>query len=523
MRIQSVLKKHRAVSIAAAAVLAVALLYIFLLRKGNSSNEVIAVRRGEITQEVSVTGKTKPAESVDLAFEKGGRIAWTGVKTGDKAFFGQTLVTLDLNEPNANLGQAEANLESEKAKLAELKRGTRPEEIVIQETKVENAGTALNDARRNMGDKIGDAYTKADDAVRTKADQLFSSPRGSNPQLNHLTGDSQLKLGLERDRPDLETLLVNWRISLDGIADDGDLRVYTNEARNRLNQIQTFLDKLSLAVNSFSASASLSQATIDNYKSDISTARANVNTALANLTAADEKLRTAQSNLNLAQNELALKKAGPTSEEIASQEAKVKQAEANVASAEAQLAKAILKAPISGTIARQDAKAGEIVAANAVLVSIISESNLGVEANIPEVDIGKIKAGNPVKINLDAFPGESFSGKVVRVDPAETIVDGVVNFKVDILFEGVSSRLKSGLTANLTIETLKKSDVLILPQFAIIENDQGTFAKKQEEGKVEEVPVKIGVRGQRGLVEILDGLEENDKVLNIGLKTSGNK
>lgn len=519
MRVKTVLKKYKIALIAVTAVLAVVLLYAVFRGKGSGA-ETVAVRRGIITQEVSVTGKTKPAQSVNLAFEKGGRIAWTGVKIGDKTFSGQTLVTLDMNEPNANLRQAEANLESEKAKLMELRKGTRPEEIAIQETKVENAETALADAKQNLLDRLQDAYTRADDAVRNKVDQFISNPRGANPSANFTVGDSQLKTAVEQERVSIEALLTGWRSTLDRLTAESDLPAHTAEASGNLRRASAFLDEVALALNALRPNTTLTQTTIDGWRSDVSAGRTSVNAAVSNLSTADEKLRTAQSNLNLAQNELALKKAGSTPEEIASQEAKVKQAEASVSSAQAQLAKAVLKAPIGGTVTRQDAKAGEIVAASTILVSIISESNLGVEANVPEVDIGKIQAGNPVKIILDAFPGESFSGQVIRVDPAETVVDGVVNFKIDIIFERADVRLKSGLTANLTIETLKKAGVLILPQFAIIENDQGTFVRKKGGRNPQETAVKIGIRGQDGLVEILDGVKEGDEVLNVGLKTN---
>lgn len=492
-----------------------------ILRYGrDTSGSAITVKRGAITQEVSVTGKTKPSESVELAFETGGKIARRDVKVGDRVAAGQTLVTLDLGKLNAGLGQAEANLESEKAKLDELKRGTRPEEVRVQETKVENAKTALEDARKNLKDKIQDAYTKADDAVRTKADQVFSSPRSSNPQFNFTIDNASLKSDIERGRPTVESLLSEWRIAQNALDDLSDLEFSTRAAKNYLETIRGFLDNVALAAGYLRPTVSLAQATIDGYKSDISTARANINAAAANLTSAAEKFRSAGASLTLEENQLDLKRAGSSPEEIAGAEAKVKQAEASVAGARADISKAILRAPASGTISRQDAKVGEVVAANKTLVSIISESDLEIESNVPEVDIGKIRIGNPVKITLDAFPAEEFSGKVTYIDPAETIVDGVVNFKVTIVFDRADQRLKSGLTANLTIETLKKPNTLILPQFAIVENDLGTFVRKREGNKITEVPVKIGVRGQEGSVEILEGVEEGARVLNIGLKAA---
>ena len=198
----------------------------------------------------------------------------------------------------------------------------------------------------------------------------------------------------------------------------------------------------------------------------------------------------------------------------------MKQAQANLESAQAQLSKAIIKAPIPGVVTKQDVKVGEIVSANTPLISIISLGNLQIEANIPEVDIGKVMIGNPVGITLDAFPGETFSGRVTYIDPAETIVDGVVNFRLTIVFNSADARLKSGLTANLSIRTLTKDGVLILPQYAILEYDSGVFARVQDGKNTKEIPIAIGIRGQDSSVEIISGLKEGDEVLNVGFKAA---
>ncbi|MEK7062550.1 MAG: hypothetical protein AAB946_00790, partial [Patescibacteria group bacterium] len=117
---------------------------------------------------------------------------------------------------------------------------------------------------------------------------------------------------------------------------------------------------------------------------------------------------------------------------------------------------------------------------------------------------------------------------------AETIIDGVVNFKIKAVMEAQDPRVKSGLTANLDIATLSKNDALVLPQYAIIENDSGTFVKRaivkpgssalanitSSNVKTEEIPVKIGLSSADGMVEILSGLSEGDQILNIGIKPS---
>jgi len=173
----------------------------------------------------------------------------------------------------------------------------------------------------------------------------------------------------------------------------------------------------------------------------------------------------------------------------------------------------VLKSPFAGLITKQDAKLGEIIAANAKLVSVISKDRLEVEANVPEVNIGRVAKDNPVNITLDAFAKENFSGKVYSIEPAETIVDGVVNYKVKIRFDIQEERLKTGLTANLQIETLKKENVLVVPHFVVSEINGRMIAKVWRGGRAEEEAVVLGLRGRDGLVEIISGLREGDEVV----------
>ncbi len=122
-------------------------------------------------------------------------------------------------------------------------------------------------------------------------------------------------------------------------------------------------------------------------------------------------------------------------------------------------------------------------------------------------------------MTLDAFPGETFTGSVSYIDPAQTNNEGVVGYKVKITFDTVDKRLKSGLTVNINIETRNKDNVLVLPQYAILQNDDGTFVQVLEDKAVKNIPVTLGIQDQSGNVEIVSGVTEGEQVLNIGLKT----
>jgi len=491
--------------------------YFYFNRTKKPAYEFIVASKGNVVQEVSVTGRVKPAESVDLAFEKTGKVAGIYVDVGSKVFSGQILMQLSNADLVAQLAEAEANTKSQKAKLEELKQGTRPEEIQVYETKVENAKVSIEDAQKNLSDKIQDAYTKSDDAVRNKTDQLFSNPRTATPQLNYyLFIDSISKSDIEALRFLIEDLLNSWDLSLGQLTTSSDLISYIDTADKNLDQVKTFLDKIGLAINNVKENANLSQTTLDGWKADISTARANINTAIANLTAAEEKLKTAQSDLDVAENELALKKAGSVPQEIIGQEAEVESAEANANNIKAQINKSIIFSPINGVVTRQNTKVGEIVPANAAEVSVMSDVKFEIEANIPEADIAKIKINNPAKITLDAYGSDVvFEAKVVKIDPAETIIEGVATYKTTLQFTGNDDRVKSGMTANIDILTAKTENVMAIPQRAVAQKENGDKIVKilKDDGAIEERKVAIGLKGSDGNIEIIEGINEGDKVI----------
>jgi len=112
-----------------------------------------------------------------------------------------------------------------------------------------------------------------------------------------------------------------------------------------------------------------------------------------------------------------------------------------------------------------------------------------------------------------AFPDQSFAGKVLSIDPAEKIVDGVVYYEIVITFESVPEGIKPGMTADLTIKTALKENVLTVPEDAILEKDGKTVVETLEDGLVKEKEVTVGLKGTGDMVEIISGLEGGEKVI----------
>jgi RND family efflux transporter MFP subunit len=283
-------------------------------------------------------------------------------------------------------------------------------------------------------------------------------------------------------------------------------------ARSHLLLARDFLDKLMDAtVNN----ANLSDATETAYKTNISTARTNVAAALSAVGAQEQVVSSQKLAVARANDELALTLAGSTPEQIAAQEAQAKQAQASVQIIQAQLAKSVIRSPIAGLVTKLDAEPGEIAVPNTPLVTVISEGNLEIEANVPEADVAKIAIGDPVRITLDAYGGDvRFTGHIVFIDPAETVIEGVPTYTTTFEFDQEDPTIKPGLTANLDIVADRRENVLLVPQRSIIYRGGKKIVFVVTSGAdTEEREVTTGLRGIDGNIEIASGLAEGERIL----------
>ncbi len=496
---------------------AVLLLIIVFSSGGNAEARVpIKVAYGTVSQGVSVTGKATPLEKVNLAFERGGVVSEVVAIVGEEVKSGATLVRLDARELQAQLSEALARVESEAATLRELKRGVRKEELAIQEAKVWQAETLLADARNNAKNALTETYTTADDGVHNKVDRFFSNARSNAPQITLTINNPQIKTDLELERVLIENVFSSWQAELSSLNLETILSSAINSAKVYNAQIIKFLDKAAGAVNGAIGGANITQATLDSLRADVAAARNAMNAASSAISTAEGKLISAQASLSIEQNRLALDRAGSDPEKIQAQEARLSQAQSQADLIRAQLAKTRLVAPFSGVITLQDAKKGQLVSANIPVVSLISRDSLKIEAFVPEISIGRIAAGNPATITFDALPGETFEGSVLTINPAEEVIDGVVNFKVTVALQNILSenpRLKSGLTANVNIITATKANVIAVPRYAIQQKDEQFFVSRLKRSSLANIPVAIGLRGTDGIWEITSGLNDGDQIL----------
>jgi multidrug efflux pump subunit AcrA (membrane-fusion protein) len=147
-------------------------------------------------------------------------------------------------------------------------------------------------------------------------------------------------------------------------------------------------------------------------------------------------------------------------------------------------------------------------------VELISSNGYRIEVNISEADIAKITAANAVTITFDAFGEDrTFSGTVREIYPSQTVIQEVIYYTVVIDVTDPSNDIKPGMTANLTIHTASRSNVLSVPRRAIKEKNGMKFVQILENNQPVDVQVETGLRADDGVVEITFGLTENQSVI----------
>ena len=513
-KIKSFYAKHK---ITYSIVLVILIFIVYLIFKPSNPNISFAVAQyADLVQTVSTTGNVKPAKSVDLTFPKTGTISEIDVQVGERVSAGQKLASLDTSEISTLILQAQATLENQQAKLDELKKGTRPEQISVSQADLNKSQQDLNNYYNGAITILNDSYSKADDAVRNQADTLFINGSSDSPQLTISSSNAQAVIDATNQRILVRDQMAKFFTDLQTLKNSpsqNTLDTIITNNKNRLSIIRSFLLRLSDVLNS---SVGVTPANLTVYKASVSTAINEVNLAYSNLDSQQQLIDSQKATVQKMSDQLALQQAGNTPEEIAAQEALVKQAQATVENYQAQYENMILRSPFNGIVTKVYPEVGEISSLASPTISLISDAKFEIEAYIPEVDIAKIKIGDSADITLDAYGNDViFSAKVVSVDPAETIIEGVPTYKTTFQFTKAEDKVKSGMTANIDVKTAEKKNVIVVPQRTVkVDGDNKTVMVLNADGKTStEVKVETGLRGSDGNIEITSGLKAGDKVI----------
>jgi len=315
------------------------------------------------------------------------------------------------------------------------------------------------------------------------------------------------------------------------------------KAEDALSKMSILLLKVSDVLVFTPPVGTLSQTTLDTKKTIIEASRVSITTAYTTIISEKQALSDAKNSYSnylvaytKAESDLANAKITSASI-VAMKESLYNQAKANLdnktktprevelaplraslAQAVASRDKAIIKAPIDGVIAKVNKKKGEVVSSGDVMIEMVTP-HFEVEVDIPETDVSKLKVGASTTITLDAFGDDvKFDGLVLTIEPASTEIQDVVYYKVKVGINNTTLPIKPGMTANITVTTDTRENVLYIPSRAVRANGDKKV-RVLVNNELQEIVVNTGLRADGGFVEITEGLKEGDAVV-LSVKTN---
>lgn len=230
---------------------------------------------------------------------------------------------------------------------------------------------------------------------------------------------------------------------------------------------------------------SLFQARLEQARANLVSARAGVERSRAALDDARQKFDRAhelagQNLLPASDLETARSNDQSAEAQLKASQAAVAQAEASVHQAEVDLDHTVIRAPIDGVVIGRNVDVGQTVAASlqAPTLFVIAEdlTRMRVKAAVDEADIGRVRDGQDVSFRVDAYPDESFTGRVEQVRLQPTTVQNVVTYDVLIAVDNPELRLMPGMTATVSIVVRKAPGVLRIPVAALRFRPEGVEA-----------------------------------------------
>ena len=201
-------------------------------------------------------------------------------------------------------------------------------------------------------------------------------------------------------------------------------------------------------------------------------------------------------------------------------EAAVQWADAQVKLARQAIDDAVVKAPISGQVAKRLVNAGERIAPDAPIISIVDLSRLELEATVPASDVARMVPGQVVRFQVDGFEARQFEGRVERVNPVAEVNSRAI--KLYVAVRNTDGSLRGGMFAQGTLMLSHSRTAPVIPSGAVFEEAGQTYVYTVEDGKLAKRSVVLGLRDETsGLVEASSGLPVGTAVVRIrmnGLK-----
>jgi HlyD family secretion protein len=482
----------------------------------------VKAQQGDVQQTVELTGTTEPKTRYTLQFTKSGVISQIFPQVGSFVKSGDVLAILQNGDVQDQLAAQKDALKIAQANLAKALAPQLSQNIQTGKLREDSAQLALdnaNTASQNFSDSSQSAINSAQIALQTAQTNLSQAQENYNYAYQNIQTST-------------------WSHPSYPVYDSG---YYYGDLRSQMPQAASSSTSSSSASSSTAALAAALEASSNptpGYTTDVNTidtaqyavqkaqqaydqAQQAYDKVVADAKSQSDTLANgisqAQVSLQTAQQGYDLTVAKPRSVDVAPLQAMVDQATDAVSLAQYQLDQTMLKAPDDGVVSAVNGDPGDMASPGQPFITLDSKF-LYIKALVSEADIAKVQLGQAVDLTFDAFGDDThFKGAIAEVDPSETIVQGVVYYVVKVQFDSAGSNVKPGMTANLTIQTNTKSNVLEVPARAVQYDGGQAYvqvlaADASGQQTAQRQNVTIGLQGDDNF-EVLSGLQAGQDVV----------
>jgi HlyD family secretion protein len=418
---------------------------------GASTYRTAKVQKGDLTTSIDANGAVRSKQSTVLIWQTTGVVGQVNVTRGQTVSTDDMLAKLKETSLSQSIIQARANIVAAQKTL---------DNLLNTSVARANAELALMKAQKVLDD--------ANKAQRSKQYQVASQEMIDIAHANLISANDALdKAEQIFDR--------NKQRDTEDVVYAAALAMY---AKARQNQIvaQYNYDYVKGLPNTL----------------DVQTANATVDVATANLEAAKQEWERV--------------KDGPNQQDVAA-------AQAQVAAAQAILDMASIKAPFNGTVTVANSKVGDQVAPSTVAFQIDDLSHLYVDVDVTEMDFPKVRTGQLVTLTLDAFPGNTYQGKVSDMAVVGKTVSGTVYYTVTVEITSLAAEIHPGMTASATILLDETKDALLLPKKAVTKLGNTQVVYLLKDGQPVPVAVSLGISSGSQVQVTAGALKEGDQVV----------
>jgi multidrug efflux pump subunit AcrA (membrane-fusion protein) len=481
---------------------------------GDSGYRMGKVVRASVGSSMTVVGTIEPVADASASFQVSGQVATVSAAVGDPVTAGETLGTLDTTSLSESVSSAVSSLQSDQAKLTEDEDSETSS--TASTTTTTTPATSASTGKAGTGSGSG---AISQDQATLVADQAASSKEQQQEAADLAQADSTC--GISSPTTPSGTTSTSSARPPGGGSPTSTTTTTTTPTTTTTAPTSTNASACTTALELVAAdqqSVANDQQTVEADETSLSKALAAqssssgsgdtgtpTSSSIPSTTTSSGGATTGRSGDTGGSNS-----DSPT--QIASDEAAIDSAEANVVVAEQSLAEGQLTSPINGTVVSVGITVGDTVSADSStdVIVIIGTNAFEATATLTSAQVPSVKVDSPAAVSVDGTSGR-ITGSVSEVGPVQSSDTGY-SYPVVVALPSSANKLFSGSSANISIVTGQKKDVLAVPTSAVTTTGTRSSVEVLSSGAPVAKSIKVGIVGSI-YTQVISGLKVGDSVV----------